>query len=258
MQRVKIEVWMPEKSLKSRLALITGASAGIGRATALSLAAEGAEVVILARREKELEKLGGEIHASGGRVHVISANAAIAEEIDAALSKIAKIGPIDILIVNAGRGLAGGLLSSDEAQWQQMYQLNVLGAAHLMRRVGAEMVARKSGDIVVLGSVSGHNISAFSGFYGSTKFAIAGMAEAFRREVCAQGVRVTVIKPGIVESEFQAAAGYTAENFYKGVARFGKLLVPADVAEAILFVVTRPAHVHVNEVVIRPLGQDYP
>lgn len=249
---------MPDLRLANRRAVITGASAGIGRATALSLAAQGAEVVVLARREKELEELAAEIRAGGGRAHVIAADAAVTGEIDVALSKISKIGPIDILIVNAGRGLAGGLLSSDEAQWQQMYQLNVLGAAHLMRRVGADMAARKSGDIVVLGSVSGHNISAYSGFYGSTKFAIAGMAEAFRREVCAQGVRVTVIKPGIVESEFQAAAGYTAENFYKGVARFGKLLVPQDVAEAILFVVTRPAHVHVNEVVIRPLGQDYP
>ncbi len=76
--------------------------------------------------------------------------------------------------------------------------------------------------------------------------------------MCDKGVRVTVVKPGIVESEFQAAAGYTPENFYKGVARFGKLLVPQDVAEAIVFAVTRPPHVHANEIVIRPTGQDYP
>jgi len=84
------------------------------------------------------------------------------------------------------------------------------------------------------------------------------MVEAFRREVCARGVRVTLLKPGIVASEFQEVAGYTAENFFKGAAHYGKLLVPEDVAEAVVFVVSRPAHVHVNEVVIRPTGQDYP
>jgi NADP-dependent 3-hydroxy acid dehydrogenase YdfG len=139
-----------------------------------------------------------------------------------------------------------------------MYELNVLGAAMLMRRAGEIMVKQGSGDILALGSVSGMNISPFSGFYGSSKFAIAGMVEAFRREVCGKGVRVTLILPAIVVSEFQEAAGYTAENFFKGVERFGKLLEPVDVAEAIVFVVSRPAHVHVNEVVIRPTGQDYP
>jgi NADP-dependent 3-hydroxy acid dehydrogenase YdfG len=120
------------------------------------------------------------------------------------------------------------------------------------------MVKQGRGDIVALGSVAGRNISPFSGFYGSSKFALAGMVEAFRREVCARGVRVTLLEPGIVESEFQEVAGYTPENFYQGVARFGKLLAPEDVAEALLFVVSRPAHVHVNAVVIRPTGQDYP
>ena len=244
--------------LSGKIALVTGASAGIGKSTALALAAEGAHVVISARRAAELEKVAAEIRNKGGKAHAIMSDAAKVEDIDRLLAECQKIGPIDILIVNAGRGLAGGLLTSDEAQWHQMYELNVLGAAHLMRRVGQQMVARKSGDIVTLGSASGDNVSAFSGFYGSTKFAIAGMTEAFRREVCASGVRVTLVKPAIVESEFQAVAGYTADNFYKSIARFGKLLVPEDVAETIAFIVTRPAHMHINDVIIRPTGQDYP
>ena len=165
---------------------------------------------------------------------------------------------VDIVVVNAGRGLAGGVMGSDEKQWEEVYRVNVLGAVGLMRRSAAEMVKRKSGDIVLLGSVSGVNISPFSGFYGSSKFAIGAAAEALRREICPQGVRVTTILPGIVLSEFQGVAGYTAENFFKGVERFGRLLEPRDVAEAIGFVVTRPAGVHVNELVIRPTGQDYP
>ena len=90
------------------------------------------------------------------------------------------------IIVNAGRGLAGGLLGSDMKQWREVYETNVMGAAYLMRRAGELMVAQESGDIVVLGSASGKNVSPFSGFYGSSKFAIGGMTEAFRREVCSR------------------------------------------------------------------------
>jgi NADP-dependent 3-hydroxy acid dehydrogenase YdfG len=167
-------------------------------------------------------------------------------------------GRIDIVVVNAGRGLAGGVMSSEAKEWQALYELNVLGAADLMRRAGEAMVKQKSGDIVVLGSVSGHNISPFSGFYGSTKWALASMAEAMRREVCGSGVRVTVVKPAVVMSEFQENAGYTKENFFKTIEKYGKVLGPEDVARVIGFVVSQPAHVHVNELIVRPTGQDYP
>jgi NADP-dependent 3-hydroxy acid dehydrogenase YdfG len=120
------------------------------------------------------------------------------------------------------------------------------------------MVEQQSGDIVALGSVAGENISPFSGFYGSSKFAITAIAEAFRREVAAKKVRVTVIKPGTVLSEFQGVAGYTHDNFYKNIERFGKLLAPEDVARAVTFIVTQPPHVHINDLMIRPTGQDYP
>ncbi len=114
----------------------------------------------------------------------------------------------DMVVVNAGRGLAGGILDSDESQWQELYQVNVMGAAHLMRRAGQYLVGRKSGDIVVVGSVVGRNVSPFSGFYGSSKFAIGAIAEGLRREVCPHGVRVSLVMPGVVLSEFQHVAGY--------------------------------------------------
>jgi NADP-dependent 3-hydroxy acid dehydrogenase YdfG len=259
--------------LAKRVAIVTGASAGIGWATSEALAREGAAVVVSARRGEKLRELVQSIEKMGGKAIAVAADASKPEDIEQLMAKADAYaqsvgGKLNIFTVNAGRGLAGGLLSSDEAKWKEMYELNVLGAAALMRRAGQYLVDRAGegqkpgsvhgGDILVLGSVSGHNISPFSGFYGSTKFAIAGMAEAFRREVCGKGIRVTCIMPGIVVSEFQEVAGYTPENFFKGVERYGKLLEPGNVAETIRFIVSQPPHVHVNELVIRPTGQDYP
>lgn len=247
------------KPLAGRVALITGASAGIGAATALALADLGAGVVINARRADKLDALAKTISASGGAARVMPGDGADNDFIARMVAEsVAWRGALDIVVVNAGRGLAGGLMTSDPAKWQSMYELNVLAAARLMRAAGEHMLARKRGDIVVLGSVSGHNVSPFSGFYGSTKFAISAAAEAMRREVCGGGVRVSTIMPGVVLSEFQEVAGYTAENFTKGIARFGELLKPEDVARAVAFIVSQPSHVHINELVIRPTGQDYP
>ena len=245
--------------LAGKTAIVTGASAGIGWATARELARQGAGVVLTARRADRLAELSKAISADGGKSIAFAGDAGNQSHIDELLAKALEwTGQLDIVIVNAGRGLAGGVLTSDQSQWESLYKLNVLGAAYLMRGAAKIMLEKKTGDIVALGSVSGHNISPFSGFYGSTKWAIAAVAESLRREVCSQGVRVTTIKPGIVESEFQEVAGYTYENFNKSIARFGKVLSAEDVARAIGFVVGQPQHVHISELVIRPTGQDYP
>jgi NADP-dependent 3-hydroxy acid dehydrogenase YdfG len=248
--------------LSDRTAVITGASSGIGRATALTLAQAGAAVVIQARRKDRLDELASEISRRGGRTLAVVGDASIQADIDLLLNRalVWKEGgcKYDIAVVNAGRGLAGGILSSDESRWEEVYQINVLGAAHLMRRVGQYMAQRKSGDIVAIGSVVARNISPFSGFYGSSKFAIAAIAEALRREICMQGVRVSVVMPGVVLSEFQEVAGYNEENFGNAVAQFGKLVEPQAIAEAIYWLLTLPPHINVNEIMIRPTGQNYP
>jgi NADP-dependent 3-hydroxy acid dehydrogenase YdfG len=248
--------------LAGKTAIVTGASSGIGRATALTLSRSGAAVVVQARREDRLNALAAEIRAEGGAVLVVAGDAGNEGDIDRLLEETLawKSGgnAYDIVIANAGRGLAGGILTSDEKQWQEVYQVNVIGAARLLRRAGRYLAGRKGGDIVVLGSAVGRNISPFSGFYGSSKFAVGAIAEALRREVCSAGVRVSVVMPGIVLSEFQRVAGYDEENFGKGIAQFGKLLEPQAIADGIHWLLTLPPHVNVNEITIRPTGQSYP
>ena len=245
-----------------KTAIVTGASAGIGRAVALTLAKAGAAVAVCARRKERLDELVAEIAAAGGKALAVACDAGVNADIDAFLEQVLAWDgggrKYDIVVVNAGRGLAGGIVSSDESQWQELYQTNVLGAAHLMRKAGQYLAERQIGDIVVLGSVVGRNISPFSGFYGSSKFAVGAMAEALRREICSKGVRVSTVFPGIVVSEFQEVAGYTEENFGKSVVAFGKLIEPQNIADGVVWVLSQPPHVHVSEIMIRPTGQNYP
>ncbi len=250
------------KPLAGKTAIVTGASSGIGCATAMTLAQAGAAVVLHARRKDRITKIASDIQAQGGNALAVAGDAGLLSDIDILLEHTLSWkesgGKYDIVVVNAGRGLAGSTISSDNSQWQELYQLNVLGAAHLMRRAGQYMVAKKGGDIVAIGSVVGRNISPFSAFYGSSKFAIGAIAEGLRQEVCTHGVRVSLIMPGIVKSEFQKVAGYSEENFYKGIAHMGKLLEPQAIADGICWLLTRPPHVNVSEIMIRPTGQNYP
>lgn len=251
-----------KKPLSGKTAIVTGASSGIGWATALTLADAGAAVVIHARREERLHKLAGDIQKKGGRVLSVVGDASLTMDINELLHSTLdwKEGgkKYDIVVANAGRGLAGSTLSSDETQWEELYRINVLGAAYLMRQAGHYLKERKKGDIVAVGSVVGRNISPFSAFYGSSKFAVGAIAEGLRQEVSAFGVRVHLVMPGIVTSEFQKVAGYNEDNFYKGIAHMGKLLEPQAIADGICWLLTQPPHVNVSEIMIRSTGQNYP
>lgn len=253
---------MQTTPLSGKTAIVTGASSGIGEATALALAKAGAAVVVQARRKERLDRLVAAIESQGGKALAVAGDAGVEGDIDDLLHRALAWsdggGKYDTVVVNAGRGLAGGMLNSDDSQWQELYEVNVLGAGRLLRRAGHYLSQRKTGDIVVVGSTVGRNISPFSGFYGSSKFAVGAMAEALRREVCSSGVRVCVVMPGIVVSEFQGVAGYNSENFGTMVEQFGKLLQPQDIAAGIEFVLSLPPHVNINEFMIRPTGQPYP
>lgn len=250
------------RPLAGKTAIITGASSGIGRATALTLAQAGAAVVISARRKDRLAKVASDIQKQGGKALAVAGDAGRFDDIDRLLGSALRWKDggrkYDIVIANAGRGLAGGAVSSDLSRWEELYRTNVLGAAYLMRSAAQYFISRKKGDLVAVGSVVGRNISPFSAFYGSSKFAIAAVAEGLRREVCEHGIRVSLVMPGIVKSEFQKVAGYNEENFYKGIAHMGKLLEPRAIADGICWLLSQPPHVNVSEIMIRPTRQNYP
>ncbi len=256
--------------LSNRIAVVTGASAGIGESIARSLSTLGARVVLNARREDRLTAITNEINqnVNGDLALHCPGDAADPHTVESVLNRaLDHFGrEADLVVVNAGRGLDGSVLTSDPAQWEEMVRVNLLGAAHLMRSAARRMLSDigdsdwrdRRRDIVVIGSNVGRHISPFSSMYGSTKFAVNSLAEALRREVAPKGVRVTLIEPGFVRSEFQEVAGYKPEWFETIVERIGPVLEPEDVARAVVFVTSQPAHVHINDLLIRPTRQEYP
>lgn len=252
--------------LAGRVAVVTGASAGIGEAITRSLSSQGVYCVVNARRADALNDLCNELGIEDVTPVIgdCADEAVIERMLDVARHSLGIKGrEADIVVINAGRGLAGSVLTSDTNQWEEMVRTNLIAAAKLLRSAGNRMLADLKAqpgprDIVVLGSTVGRHISPFSSMYGSTKFAVNSLAEAARRELGPKGIRVTLVEPGFVESEFQGVAGYKQEWFDEVKARIGPVLTPADIARSILFVVQQPPHVHISDLLIRPTRQDYP
>ena len=266
--------------LTDRIAVITGASAGIGEAIARDFVAQNAVCVLNARRKDRLAACVREL----GVEDAVGVAGDCCDErvIDSMIAAAASdtLGPkgrgADLVVINAGRGLGGSPLTSDPAQWDEMIRTNYIGAARLIRAASKSMLAemeRELGaraaqpgahllsrprDIVVIGSTVGRHISPFSSMYGSTKFAVHALGEAARRELGPRGIRVSLIEPGFVESEFQGVAGYDPKWFEEVKGKIGPVLRPTDVARLVTFVVSQPAHVHVSDALIRPTRQDYP
>ena len=243
-------------SLAGRSAIVTGASSGIGVATTRALAAAGASVTLAARRVDRLEALAAEL---GGKVAVQPTDMRREEDI-LRLFEVAReqFGGVDILINNAGLGRGAPLSSAPTELWREMLEVNVLGLCIATREAIKDMERRKSaGHVVHVASMASHRVpSPESGVYSATKFAVRALTEALRQELRARDspIRVTAVSPGHVFTEFadvfSGRPGAAAE-----IDRRFKILEPNDVADAIMFVVTRPPHVQVHDVLMRPTAQ---
>jgi NADP-dependent 3-hydroxy acid dehydrogenase YdfG len=248
----------------SRIAIVTGATSGIGEATARKFAAAGFGVVGNGRNVAMLAAIEKEIGpAFRGVAGDASENTVLEQLFAAAKERFGK--PADIVVANAGRGLGGSVKDADLSQFDEMIRINVTGTLALLQKAarmmadGQQSVYPKSAaDIVIVGSVVGRHISPFSAVYGATKFAVHALAEGLRREVGPKGVRVSLVEPGVVLSGFQAVSGYSDEMVHGFHEKFGPLLKGEDVANAIHYVVTQPPHVHISDMIVRPTRQDYP
>ncbi|MGP6156936.1 MAG: SDR family NAD(P)-dependent oxidoreductase [Vulcanimicrobiaceae bacterium] len=249
--------------LEDTAALVTGASSGIGEATALALAEAGARVAIAARRRGRLEALARRVEAIGGSALVIESD--VTDETSAremVRKTVAAFGRLDTVVNNAGLMLLGPILNADTAEWQRMLALNVAALLHVSHAAlphlleAAQGEPRRVADLVNVSSVAGRVARNGSGAYNATKHAVGAFSESLRQEVAKRQVRVALVEPGLVATEL---AGHNRPEVIEGMrARFGEIepLQAADIADAIVYVVTRPRHVAVNEILVRPTQQE--
>jgi clavulanate-9-aldehyde reducatase len=241
--------------LEGRVAAVTGASSGIGEATARALSAAGASVALGARRTDRLEAIAESLD---GPLLVREVDVSDEEQARAFIQGAHdELGGLHILVNNAGVMLLGPVTDADTGEWRQMIEVNLLGLLYCTHAALPLLANGGGGDIVNVSSVAGRHANAGAAVYNMTKFGVHAFSEALRQEALHQGIRVTTVAPGFVETELQ---GHNTNPLVRQATEraretIGEVLKAEDIAEAILHSVTRPAHVCVNEVVVRPTRQ---
>ncbi len=249
--------------LAGTVALVTGASSGIGEATALSLAQQGAGVALAARRKDRLEGLAARVEAAGGKALVLEIDVTQEPQAREAVERtVAEFGRLDTLVNNAGVMLLGPMEGAPLEEWQRMVELNVLGLLYCAHAAlphllsAAEDGPRQVADMVNISSVAGRVARSGSGVYNATKFGVGAFSESLRQEVTKRHVRISLVEPGAVATEL---AGHNRPEVQESMrTRFADMqrLEAEDIADAITYVVTRPRHVAINEILVRPTEQE--
>jgi NADP-dependent 3-hydroxy acid dehydrogenase YdfG len=251
-----------QAALTDTVALVTGASSGIGEATAKRLAAEGAAVAVAARRADRLERLAREIDDAGGRALAIESDVTDRGQAEALVERtVNELGRLDTVVNNAGVMLLGPALDAPLEEWERMVDLNVKGLLYVAKAALPHLVAaadeepRMVADMVNISSVAGRRARAGSAVYNATKHGVGAFSEALRQEVTERHVRISLVEPGAVATEL---AGHNRPEVQEEMkARFGDLepLEAEDIADTISYIVTRPRHMAINEILVRPTEQ---
>jgi len=243
--------------LQGRTVLITGASAGIGAACARAFAAEGARLLLAARRAERLQELADKLRGSGSDVLALEMDVRDGAAVAAAVAGLpAEWSAVDVLVNNAGLGRGmDKLWQGDPADWDEMVDTNVKGLLYVTRAVLPAMVERGHGHVINLGSVAGHEVYPGGAVYCATKHAVGAISRGLRMDVLGTGVRVSTVDPGMVETEFSVVRFHgdrdRADNVYRNMTP----LTASDIAETVVWVATRPAHVNIDEIIIKPTDQ---
>jgi NADP-dependent 3-hydroxy acid dehydrogenase YdfG len=253
---------MATRDLEGTVALVTGASSGIGEATARMLAGRGAAVAIAARRTDRLQALGEEIAGGGGTALPLELDVGDREAAEAAVARaVEELGRLDVLVNNAGVMLLGPMLEAPVEEWQQMVEVNLLGLMYMTKAAVPHLLAAAEGergvaDVVNISSVAGRIARRNSGVYNATKFGVGAFSESLRQEVTRRHLRVALVEPGAVATELQGHNRPEVKAEIEKRFEDMQVLEAEDIAETIEFVVTRPPQVAVNEVLVRPTEQE--
>ncbi|MDN3351394.1 SDR family NAD(P)-dependent oxidoreductase [Actinomadura sp. DC4] len=249
--------------LDGTAALVTGASSGIGAATAVELAEKGAAVALVARRAERLEELADRIRDGGGTALVLVADVTAEKQARAVVERaVTELGRLDTLINNAGVMLLGPAVDAPMEEWQRMVEVNLLGLLYTAHAALPHLLSaagdgpRRVADLVNISSVAGRVARSGSAVYNATKHGVGAFSEGLRQEVTGRHVRVSLVEPGAVATEL---SGHNRPEVLDGIKkRFADVerLQAEDIADAIGYIVTRPRHVAVNEVLIRPTEQE--
>jgi NADP-dependent 3-hydroxy acid dehydrogenase YdfG len=247
-------------SLAGRVALVTGASSGIGEAAAIILAKHGARVAVSARRKDRLDDLVKRITADGGEAIALPGDVSDeATATRAVTDTVAQFGRIDILVNSAGVIQAGGVENADTAEWRRVIDINLMATLYTCKAAIGPMRTQGGGDIINISSTAGRRAAGVFGPYSTSKFGLTAMTEGMRQEVGKYGIRVCIIEPGATQTE--VSSGLTnpvmREAIHKHTTREGVML-PEDVAEAILLAVSLPARANISEILIRPTSDTAP
>ncbi len=239
-------------TLTGKTAVVTGASSGIGEATARLLAQKGCNVALAARRENRLQDLAAELGEGALAVPTDVTDPAACE---ALVSRaVDRFGSVDILVANAGLGLYGSIPDGNPEDWRRMFEVNVLGVLYATRAAVRHMLDRGSGDIVIVSSLAGRRVPTADGtVYAATKHALTAVAEGLRMDVSARGVRVVNVEPGLVRTEFPESTSQSAEQFY--AEKEYSPIEAEDVATAVVYAVGQPRRVSISEIIVRPTEQ---
>lgn len=244
-------------SLAGRKALITGASSGIGAATAAAIVGEGGAVALAARRKDRLDELAARLGKVGGSAVAIEADIADEAQAKALVEEASEaMGGLDGLVNNAGVMLLGPLQGADPEEWRTMINVNCLGLLYCTHYALPVIRDGGGGDVVNVSSVAGRTASLGTGVYNMTKWGVVGYSESLRQEGAHIGVRVTCVEPGFVDTELQGhnENPMVVERIEQMKESTGKVLEAADIANAVVYALGQPKHVSINEILVRPSG----
>ncbi len=246
------------ESLKNKIVFITGASSGIGEATAIAFAKEKAKIIIVARRISKLQKLAEELKEKyEAETLAVNLDVTQKKQVDSVIDSLPENWKnIDILINNAGLGRGLNKLYEDNIDgWEEMINTNVKGLLYVTRKITPGMVKRKKGHIINIGSIAGHEAYGGGAVYCATKHAVTAITRSLRIDLLGTGVRVSTVDPGMAETEFSIVRFYGDKEKAKEVYDGLQPLTGEDVAEAVIFCANRPPHVNINEMIIMPSAQ---